>query len=61
MHNFKVGDQVELTQTMKRAAIHPEKYQHGIVVRVGSWGTVDVQWNGIENPITVRSDEIAHA
>ncbi len=60
MYNFNVGDKVELTPAMKRAAIHPEKYQRGTVVRIGSWGTVDVQWNGIEKPITVRSDEITH-
>ena len=42
MHDFKVGDAVELTPVMKRAAIHPEKYQCGTIVRIGSWGTVDV-------------------
>lgn len=60
MGDFKIGDKVGLTPAMKRAAIHPEKYLHGTVVGIGSWGTVDVQWNGIGKPITVRSDEITH-
>lgn len=59
-HDFQIGDKVELTPAMKRAATRPERYQRGTVVRIGSWGTVDVQWNGIERPITVRSDELAH-
>lgn len=60
MGGFKIGDKVGLTPAMKRAAIHPEKYLHGTVVGIGSWGTVDVQWSGIERSITVRSDEITH-
>ena len=56
--NFYVGDKVRLTKNMKRVARHPEQYESGVVTRIGSWGIVDVQWNGIDHPIEVRFDEI---
>lgn len=58
MGGYQIGDKVTLTPSMKRAALEPEKYESGTVVRVGSWNTVDVLWNGFDRPITVRSDEI---
>ena len=44
-NNFSIGDKVELTPDMKLLAIHPEKYEIGEVVSVGSWGIVDILWN----------------
>lgn len=58
MREFKVGDNVVLTEAMRRAAYHPEKYKSGVVTGVGSWGIIYVAWNGIDRPIGVRSDEI---
>ena len=55
---MNIGDKVTLTPAMKRAAVQPEKYEVGVIVRLGSWGIVDVLWNGIDHPIGVRSDEI---
>ena len=60
MHSFSIGDKVALTPAMKRASIDPEKYGTGIVMEIGSWGVVKVLWNGIDHPIAMRSDEIAH-
>lgn len=56
---MKIGDKVTLTSAMKQAATEPEKYEVGTIVRLGSWGIVDVLWNGIDHPIGMRSDEIA--
>ena len=55
---FKIGDKVTLTDVMKNAAVEPEKYQEGTVTNVGSWGIVEVMWNGLDHPISVREDEI---
>lgn len=56
--NSIVGDGLRLTKAMEWAAMQSEKYQSGTVTRIESWGTVDVQWNGIDHPTIVRSDEI---
>lgn len=56
---MNIGDKVTLTPVMRRAATEPEKYEVGTIVRLGSWGIVDVLWNGIDHPIGMRSDEIA--
>ncbi len=59
MHNsFSVGDKVTLTDSARRVNVAPEKYQTGVVVRVGSWNIYDVQWNGFDRPIGMRGDEI---
>lgn len=60
MRSFQVGDTVHLTPSMRRAALdlYPERYQIGTITRIGSWGIVDVKWNGINRPIGMRSDEI---
>lgn len=58
MNNFSVGDKVVLIVDMKRAALEPEKYESGIVTHIGSWGIVDVRWNGFDRPISMRNDEI---
>ena len=57
-NNFNIGDKVELTPHMKLLVFQPEKYEIGEVVNVGSWGIVDVLWNGLNNPIGMRSDEL---
>ena len=56
---MNIGDKVTLTPVMRRAATEPEKYEVGTIVRLGSWGIVDVLWNGIDHHIGMRSDEIA--
>lgn len=56
---MNIGDKVTLTPAMRRAATEPEKYEVGTIVRLGSWGIVDVLWNGIDHPIGMRNDEIA--
>ena len=58
MAAYQIGDRVTLTPAMKRAAIEPERYESGTIVRIGSWNTIDVLWNGIDHPITIRSDEV---
>lgn len=58
---FNVGDMVQLTDAMRRADVAAEKHGIGTVVRVGSWGVVDVQWEGCDHPISMKSDEIEHA
>lgn len=55
---MNIGDKVTLTPAMRRVATEPEKYEVGSIVRLGSWGIVDVLWNGIDHPIGMRSDEI---
>ena len=52
MAAYQIGDRVMLTPAMKRAAIEPERYESGTIVRIGSWNTIDVLWNGIDHPIT---------
>lgn len=59
MYNFHIGQKVTLTESCRRAQVHPEKYASGIIVRVGSWNIYDVQWNGIDHPIGMRGDELA--
>lgn len=61
MDSYQIGDRVTLTPAMKRAAIEPERYESGTIVGVGSWNTVDVLWNGIDHPITIRSDEVVES
>jgi len=56
---MSIGDKVTLAPAMRHAATEPEKYEVGTIVRLGSWGIVDVLWNGINHPIGMRSDEIA--
>lgn len=58
MSIFSIGDKVVLTAAMKRAAIEPEKYESGTVEYVWSLGVVDVKWNGIDHPISMRNDEV---
>ena len=55
---MNIGDKVTLTPVMRRAATEPEKYEVGTIVRLGSWGIVDVLWNGIDHPIGMRSIEL---
>ncbi len=59
--DFSVGCKVVLTESMQRICTEPEKYKSGVVTRIGSWGVVDVQWNGIDRPIGMRADEIVEA
>ena len=58
MSSFQIGDKVQLTPRMRCAAVDPGRYEAGTVTRIGSWGIVDVQWNGVERPIGMRSDEV---
>lgn len=58
---FSVGCKVALTESMRRACAEPERYKIGIVTRVGAWGIYDVQWNGVDRPISMRADEITEA
>ena len=60
MQDFRAGDKVTLTPSMKRAAKHPEKYEVGVVTGVGAWSNVYVKWNGIDRVIGVLSHEIVH-
>jgi hypothetical protein len=53
-----VGSKVTLTDPLRMVCAYPEKYQTGTVTSIGSWGIVDVQWNGIDRPIGMRADEI---
>lgn len=55
---FSVGDLVELTASCKAQCSEPERYSVGLVTGTGSWGIVDVRWNGIDHAIGMRSDEI---
>ncbi len=57
-NDFSVGDKVVLTESMKRTCDEPEKYESGVVTCVGSWGVVDVQWNGFDRPIGMLAYEI---
>lgn len=56
--NFSAGNKVTLTPRMKRSVCNPEKYETGEVIRAGSYGVVDVLWNGLNKPIGMRSDEL---
>lgn len=56
---FYNGDVVELTPSCRAVNANPEKYERGIVTDDrGYWGVYEVQWNGIDHPIGMRSDEI---
>lgn len=68
MNDFVIGDKVVLADSELLSAMNsidsrytylrPGSYQIGEVVRVGAWGIVDVQWNRLARPISMRSDEI---
>lgn len=58
MNIFSVGDKVTLTVGMRQVALAPEKYESGIVERIGSWGVVDVRWNGFDHSISMKNNEI---
>lgn len=60
-NSFSVGDKVTLTESTRRVSVEPEKYEIGVVTRVGSWNIYDVQWNGFDRPIGMRGDEIQRA
>lgn len=55
---FSVGDLVELTAECRVQCREPERYKVGLVSAIGSYGIVDVRWNGIDHSIGMRSDEI---
>lgn len=60
---MKVGDKVRLTPQMMEAtrlgSSNPSVYEgEGTITRIGSWGIVDVLWDKIGRPISIRSDEI---
>ena len=56
-----MGCKVVLTDSMRRACVEPEKYKSGVVTRIGTWGIIDVQWNGFNRPISMRADEVTEA
>lgn len=55
---FHIGDLVELTSSCKAQCNEPEKFETGLVTGIGSWGIVNVRWNGISKAISMKSDEI---
>ena len=55
---FNVGDKVELTDAMKKAAKKPEKYTSGTITEIGYWGVVSVKFENIGRPIMMRVDEL---
>ena len=59
MSSFQIGDKVQLTPRMRRAAadLFPGRCETGTVTRIGSWGVVDVQWSETGRPVSMRSDE----
>ena len=61
MKNIVVGCNVKLTDSMQLHCAEPEKYVIGTVTKIGSWGVVNVKWNGIGHPIEMREDEITNA
>lgn len=59
--SFEVGDVVRLTETCRKVCAEPERYLRGTVTETeGAWRICRVQWNGIDRPIAMRSDEIEH-
>lgn len=57
--NFYEGAVVRLAETVRRVCEEPKRYQRGVVTeKTGPWGVCRVQWNGVDHPICMRSDEI---
>lgn len=57
-HSFKVGDRVTLSDSMRAACGNDQRYEHGIITRIGYWDIVDVKFCGIGQDIGMRSDEL---
>ena len=56
--SFSVGSTVALSESVRRVCTNSEKFQTGTVMKIHSWGVVEVQWNGTEHPILMREDEL---
>ena len=55
---MRTGEKVVLNDELKRIVDDPDKYGIGEITKVGSWGIVYVKWEGIDDPIGMREDEL---